>query len=98
MPAQQPRVWLITGCSSGFGQEIALAALAYGERVVATARDPTKLKGLESRGAVIVALDVLAEDRVLEQIVAGIVEKVGHIDVLVNNAGYILTGAVEECR
>jgi len=56
---------LITGCSSGFGQEIALAALAYGERVVATARDPTKLKDLESRGAVIVALDVLAEDSVL---------------------------------
>ena len=89
---------MITGCSSGFGREIAIAALACGERVVATARDPTKLKDLESRGALIVALDVLAEDSVLEKIVAGIVEKVGHLDVLVNNAGYILTGAVEECR
>lgn len=89
---------MITGCSSGFGREIAIAARAYGERVVATARDPTKLKDLESRGAVIVALDFLAEDSVLQKIVAGIVEKVDRIDVLVNNAGYILTGAVEECR
>lgn len=89
---------MIIGCSSSFGREIAIAALAYGERVITTARNPIKLKDLESRGVVIVALDVLAEDNVLQKIVAGIVEEVDHIDVLVNNAGYILTGAVEECR
>ena len=98
MAAQLSRVWLITGCSSGLGQEIATAALAYGDRVVATARDPTKLQELQSRGATVVALDVLADDGELKKTVAKIVEKAGQIDVLVNNAGYILTGAVEECR
>ena len=98
MPAQQSKVWLITGCSSGFGQEIASAALAHEDRVVATARDPAKLKDLESRGAVISALDVLADDEELQKTVARIVKAVGQIDILVNNAGYILTGAVEECR
>ncbi|KAL8915289.1 MAG: hypothetical protein Q9172_006907 [Xanthocarpia lactea] len=76
---------------------IATAALAYGERVVATARDPAKLNDLQSRGATTVALDVLADDEELKETVANIVNKAGHIDVLVNNAGYILTGAVEEC-
>ena len=98
MSAQSSRVWLITGCSSGFGQEIAKAALAYGDRVVATARNPTKLKDLESHGATTFALDVLADDEKLKSVVGSILEKVGQIDVLVNNAGYILTGAVEECR
>ncbi|KAL8731490.1 MAG: hypothetical protein Q9181_004277 [Wetmoreana brouardii] len=97
MSVEQSRVWLITGCSSGFGQEIATAALAYGERVVATARDPAKLKDLESRGAMVIALDVLADDGELKKTVAKIIERTGQIDVLVNNAGYILTGAVEEC-
>ena len=98
MSSQSSRVWLITGCSSGFGQEIAKAALSHGDRVVATARDPTKLKGLESHGATTSALDVLADDEKLKIVVSNILEKVGHIDILVNNAGYILTGAVEECR
>lgn len=93
------RVWLITGCSSGFGQEIAKAALAYGDRVVATARDPAKLKDLKFQGATTkFALDVLADDDELKDVVASIVEEAGRIDILVNNAGYILTGAVEECR
>ncbi|KAL8961652.1 MAG: hypothetical protein Q9193_001820 [Seirophora villosa] len=91
-----PRVWLITGCSSGFGQEIAKAALAYGEQVVATARDPAKLKDLQSHGATTIALDVLADDVELKDVVAGIVKASGRIDVLINNAGYGLIGAVEE--
>ncbi|KAI4220623.1 MAG: hypothetical protein LQ349_008041 [Xanthoria aureola] len=97
MSTSASRVWLITGCSSGFGQEIAKAALAYGERVVATARDPAKLKELESHGATTFALDVLADDGKLTDIIASIIKEAGKIDVLVNNAGYILTGAVEEC-
>ncbi|KAL8989052.1 MAG: hypothetical protein Q9169_008448 [Polycauliona sp. 2 TL-2023] len=97
MSSPVSRVWLITGCSSGFGQEIAKAALAYGDRVVATARDPTKLTNLESCGAMVVALDVLASDALLKEQVAKVVESAGQIDILVNNAGYILTGAVEEC-
>lgn len=83
--------------SSSCGQEIVKTTLAYGERVVATAWDPTKLKDLEYQGAPTFALEVLVEDEKLKNVVA-IVEKVGQIDVLVHNAGYNLTGAVEECR
>ncbi|KAL8753538.1 MAG: hypothetical protein Q9184_005396 [Pyrenodesmia sp. 2 TL-2023] len=98
MSTSSTRVWLITGCSSGFGQEIAKAStLAYGELVVATARDPAKLKELESHGATTFVLDVLADDDELKDISAAIVKEAGQIDILVHNAGYILTGAVEEC-
>ena len=92
-----PKVWLITGCSSGFGQEIALAALAHGDTVVATARDPTKLSLLASRGALVEQLDVLDSDANLAARIAAILEKTSTIDILVNNAGYILAGGVEEC-
>ena len=93
-----PKVWLITGCSSGFGREIALAALKHNDRVVATARDPSKLGDLSARGALTFALDVCASDAQLQKVVTEILEVTGQIDILVNNAGYILTGAVEECR
>ena len=91
------QVWLITGCSSGFGQEIALAALAHGDTVVATARDPTKLAQLAERGAITEQLDVLDSDEKLSSRIDAIVKKTGGIDILVNNAGYILAGGVEEC-
>ncbi|KAI2488247.1 Serine 3-dehydrogenase [Pyrenophora tritici-repentis] len=91
------KVWLITGCSSGFGQEIALAALAHGDTVVATARDPTKLAQLAERGAITEQLDVLDSDEKLSSRIDAIVKKTGGIDILVNNAGYILAGGVEEC-
>ncbi|KAL8673533.1 MAG: hypothetical protein Q9224_007522 [Gallowayella concinna] len=91
------KVFLITGCSSGFGQEIALAAIEHGHTVVATARDPSKLQTLKEKGAVTFKLDVTSTDDVLEGIVADILKQTGQIDILVNNAGYILQGAVEEC-
>ena len=92
------KVWLITGCSSGFGHEIALAALGRGDQVIATARDPVKLEDLRARGAVTIALDVLSSDESLQKTVSDVLKTVGHIDILVNNAGYILVGGVEECR
>ena len=92
------KVWLITGSSSGLGQEIALAALKNGDIVVATARSTAKLAPLKQKGAITVALDVRASDQVLGKIVADIVKKTERIDILVNNAGYILAGGVEECR
>ena len=92
------KVWLITGCSSGFGHEIALAALEHGDKVVATARDPSKLADLKAKGALTVKLDVTSSDEVLAGTVADVLKQVEHIDILVNNAGYILQGAVEECR
>ncbi|KAI1372048.1 serine 3-dehydrogenase [Hypoxylon crocopeplum] len=92
------KVWLITGCSSGLGHEIATAALERGDIVVATARDPAKLGDLAGKGAITERLDVTASDASLAATVSSIAAKAGgRIDILVNNAGYILAGAVEEC-
>ncbi|KAL8795018.1 MAG: hypothetical protein Q9195_002466 [Heterodermia aff. obscurata] len=91
-----PKVWLITGCSSGFGQEIALAALEHGDKVVATARDPSKLQDLVSKGAFPAKLDVTSSDETIASTVQNILQEVGQIDILVNNAGYGLQATVEE--
>jgi NAD(P)-dependent dehydrogenase (short-subunit alcohol dehydrogenase family) len=89
-------VWFITGCSTGFGREIAKLALAAGYRTVVTARDPDDLKDLTALGhALVLRLDVTNRHQV-EHAVAAAEEKFGHIDVLVNNAGIGYFGAVEE--
>ncbi|RLN95069.1 hypothetical protein BBJ28_00008970 [Nothophytophthora sp. Chile5] len=95
--SSEPKVWLITGCSSGFGREIALAALAHGDLVVATARNAAALQQLELLGATTMALDLTQSDEEVAAIVAQAVEVHGRIDILMNNAGFYLSGAVEEC-
>jgi len=91
-------VWLITGCSSGFGREFVRAALAHGFRMVATARDPAKLHDLiagHEDQAKAIALDVTKRDQIKHTV--GEAERAfGRIDVLVNNAGYGYLAAVEE--
>ncbi|KAB2371015.1 oxidoreductase [Actinomadura montaniterrae] len=92
------RVWLITGATSGFGRAIAEAALAAGDTVVAAARRPQALDDLAERypGRVnAVALDVTDHGRIAD-VVADVLLWHGRIDVLVNNAGRGLVGAVEE--
>lgn len=92
------RVWLITGTSSGFGRAIAEAALAAGDTVVATARKPSTLDDLVAAypdRAVAVELDVTDSTRIAA-VVAEIVLWYGRVDVLVNNAGQGMIGAVEE--
>ncbi|MEU3403330.1 oxidoreductase [Streptomyces sp. NPDC006670] len=92
------RVWLITGASSGFGRTLAEAALAAGDTVVATARRPAALDDLAAahpERLVPVAADATDTARA-EQVVAEAVDRFGRIDVLVNNAGRGLIGAVEE--
>lgn len=91
-------VWLITGTSSGFGEAFARHALEQGHCVVATARDPARLAELAA----------LAPERVLvrkldvtrpgdaEAAVAATLQRFSRLDVLVNNAGYAVVGAVEE--
>jgi NAD(P)-dependent dehydrogenase (short-subunit alcohol dehydrogenase family) len=91
-------VWFITGTSSGFGWSFAEAALERGDRVVATARKPEVLDDLVTKygDAVLpLQLDVTDRTRVLEAVEEAIA-KFGRIDVLINNAGYGLQGAVEE--
>jgi NAD(P)-dependent dehydrogenase (short-subunit alcohol dehydrogenase family) len=91
------RVWFITGASRGFGARITAQALAQGDAVVATARDSstvTKQFG-ENESLLAVKLDVTNEAQAHEAARAA-VKKFGRIDVLVNNAGFGLLGAVEE--
>ena len=97
-PDSTGRIWLITGTSSGFGRVIAEAALQAGDTVVATARHPEVLDHLAAAhpGRVsTVALDVTDTARIPD-VVAEVVDRHGRIDVLVNNAGRALIGAVEE--
>src|SRR6267142_5496174 len=91
------RVWFITGASRGFGALIAEAALAAGDAVVATARDPSTVTARLGAHERLLAtrLDVTSEAEAHEA--AGqAVKKFGRIDILVNNAGYGLLGAIEE--
>jgi NAD(P)-dependent dehydrogenase (short-subunit alcohol dehydrogenase family) len=91
------RVWFITGASRGFGALIAQEALAAGDAVVATARDPSTVTArLGSHERLLAArLDVTSETEAHEAVGLA-VRKFGRIDILVNNAGYGLLGAIEE--
>ncbi len=92
------RVWLITGCSSGFGAALAAAALARGQQVVATARNADALGKLAAqfpKTCRALALDVTDSSQV-KSVVAAAVKAFGRLDVVVNNAGYGLVGAFEE--
>jgi len=90
--------WLITGASSGFGLELAKAVLAAGGRVAAATRDPTRLADLAAQheGRLFpVAMDV-GDGASIRTAAAQVAATFGPVDVLVNNAGYSLVGAIEE--
>ncbi len=92
------RVWFVTGASRGFGREIVRGALAGGDAVVAAAREPEAVReALPDAGdrLLAVGLDV-TDEAAARDAVAAAVERFGRIDVLVNNAGRGLVGAVEE--
>jgi NAD(P)-dependent dehydrogenase (short-subunit alcohol dehydrogenase family) len=92
------RVWFITGASSGLGRALAEVALDRGERVIATAREPEQADDLAERypgRAVATRLDVTDPDQARTAVEAGLAA-FGRIDVVVNNAGYGLFGALEE--
>lgn len=92
------RRWLVTGCSSGLGRALAAAAAEAGDRVVASARRPEdveELAGAYPGRVVAVPLDV-CDPAQCQEAVAAAVAHFGGVDVLVNNAGSGLFGAVEE--
>jgi NAD(P)-dependent dehydrogenase (short-subunit alcohol dehydrogenase family) len=92
------KVWFITGTSRGFGRQFATAALERGDRVVATARNVDTLKDLVDtygESVLTLALDV-ADRSAVGAAVASAYDRFGRLDVVVNNAGYGLFGAVEE--
>ena len=89
-------VWFITGCSTGFGRELAKYVLERGYRTVVTSRNPEDVRDLAAKGdALVLKLDVTDRTQSGEAIRAA-EEKYGRIDVLVNNAGIGYFAAVEE--
>ncbi|PHH93040.1 hypothetical protein CDD83_1742 [Cordyceps sp. RAO-2017] len=89
-------VWFITASSSGFGREIALSALQRGHTVIATARNPERIQDLAEAGAHVLAFDVTAPSFQIDDIAKRVFEQHGRVDYLINAAGFILEGAVEE--
>lgn len=91
-------VWFITGCSTGFGRELAKLVIARGWRVVVTARDRATVadlaQGAEDR-VLALSLDVTEAGQIAESVRAA-TETFGRIDVLVNNAGYGYQSSIEE--
>ncbi|KAM3068319.1 hypothetical protein ACMFMG_009459 [Clarireedia jacksonii] len=89
--------WLVTGCSSGFGEKLILSILARGDRAIATTRgSEDRLKSLKDAGAAVMSLDVTAAQGELDSKVHEALKIYGTIDVLVNNAGYIEAGMIED--
>jgi NADP-dependent 3-hydroxy acid dehydrogenase YdfG len=94
--ATKPPVWFITGASSGFGKYMALEALSRGHKVIASARNLSRLSDVKDAGADIVVLDVTSPLTEIAKIAKEANETYGYITHVVNVAGYVLVGAVEE--
>jgi len=98
MADTQTPVWFITGCSTGFGLELARLVLKRGWRCVVTARDKARLDDLVSIApdrALALSLDVTHQAEI-DRAVAGALDRFERIDVLVNNAGYGYQASIEE--
>jgi NAD(P)-dependent dehydrogenase (short-subunit alcohol dehydrogenase family) len=92
------RIWFITGASRGFGRSLAQAALAVGDHVAATARDTSALDDLvagHGEAVLPIELDVTDRDAAFAAIRQAD-DRFGRLDVVVNNAGYGVAGAIEE--
>jgi NAD(P)-dependent dehydrogenase (short-subunit alcohol dehydrogenase family) len=98
MPLNDNPVWFITGCSTGFGRELAQLVLRRGWRAVVTARDASRVQDLvqghEDR-ALALSLDVTKPDQIATAVQEA-ESRFGSIDVLVNNAGYGYQSSIEE--
>jgi NAD(P)-dependent dehydrogenase (short-subunit alcohol dehydrogenase family) len=91
------KVWFITGSSRGLGRSLTAAVLANGDYVAATARKPEQLNDLVEKyqdQIYPIQLDVTEYDEVYQSVIAAVAH-FGRIDVLVNNAGFGITGAAE---
>ncbi|UYZ60219.1 oxidoreductase [Hymenobacter latericus] len=96
--ANTPKHWFITGVSTGFGAALAELLLQQGDKVAATFRQPEQAEAFARKAGpngVALICDVTDEAQV-KAAVAGAIEGLGHIDVVVNNAGYGSLGSIEE--
>ncbi|KAK1243402.1 hypothetical protein MKX07_004030 [Trichoderma sp. CBMAI-0711] len=91
-----PLVWLVTGCSSGFGREFVHEILKRGDKVIATARRPETLEDLKKAGAAVLQLDVTWHQERITETINNAIAIFGQLDVLINNAAYVLGGAWED--
>ena len=92
------KVWLITGCSTGFGRELAKYVLSKGYKAAVAARNTDDVRDIvagNENNAVAIKLDVTKKEEIKEA-VEKTLQKFGRIDVLVNNAGIGYFGAIEE--
>ncbi|HEX6520384.1 MAG TPA: SDR family NAD(P)-dependent oxidoreductase [Streptosporangiaceae bacterium] len=97
MTTENPRVWFITGATSGIGRELARQALEAGEAVTAVARNTSDLARQLGKPDLLLAADADVRDEAAVRRAADeAVSRFGRIDVVANNAGYGLFGAVEE--
>lgn len=93
-----PKTWLVTGASSGIGYQVALHALALNDVVVATSRKAENLQPLRQLGCMTAVLDLTWPAEEIQAAIEGILKELSTVDVLVNAAGYILQGCIEETR
>lgn len=96
--SQDNKIWFITGCSTGFGREIAEATIKSGNKVVVTARNRDSITDLvNGNEANVLALELdVTKPEQIKQSVSAAIDKFGRIDVLVNNAGIGYFSSVEE--
>ena len=98
--AQQDKeqlVWLVTGCSSGFGDAFVRQILARGDRCIATARNPERIRAMfEAAGATVLGLDLTDDQAAMNATMEKAVAVYGRVDVLVNNAANMVTGGWED--
>lgn len=91
-----PKVWVVTGCSGGFGLAIAKEILRQGHKVIATSRNTNQMGELKDAGADVLALDVRAPLGEIQKIANTAHLLYGRVDVLINNAGFTRQGTLEE--
>ncbi|KAL4897038.1 hypothetical protein BDV59DRAFT_169653 [Aspergillus ambiguus] len=97
-----PKVWFITGCSAGFGISLARTVLSHGQLVIASSRNPSRtpdlVKEIEGRGGHWLTLDVTSPANEIKSTIEVATAVHGRLDVVVNNAGFAVLGAVEDIR
>lgn len=91
-----PKVWLVTGTSSGLGFDLAKHILSKGDRVIAAGRNPSRLTALKEAGAATLKIDQNEPLDAIKKSVEEAIAVYGHIDIFVLNAAWVACGTIEE--